>query len=334
MRIFEYRAEKFDLNAPFIISRGSRIETTVVVVEITENGQRGWGEAVPTPHYGETVKSVMAQINDISRKMADGLSRTELQHAMSAGAARNAIDCALWDLEAKQQGKNIAELMGHKWPNTLQSVQTISIGSIEKISEDAAKLKNFPVIKVKMNAEDIIPRIKAIHQNAPNAKIIVDANESWNIELVKQVAEELKNNGVVMLEQPLPPSEDEALRDYNAPLPLGGDESCHTSGDLARLKGLYDVVNIKLDKTGGLTEAHKLLAQAKDMGFDIMVGCMVGTSLSMAAGMFIATEASYVDLDGPTMLKKDRDYALSIIDGQMSTLDPRLYGGSEPYPQT
>lgn len=328
MRNFEFRAEKFDLHTPFVIARGTRVDTTVIVVEISEGDHRGWGESCPTPHYGESVESVMAQIAEIAPKMEAGLSREELQDAMPPGAARNAVDCALWDLEAKQTGKTIAELMGHTWPDNLQSVETISIGDADKMGAKAATLANFPTIKVKMNADDIEARIAAVHKNAPNARLIVDANESWNADIVKRVAQTLKDNGVVMLEQPVPPKDDETLRGINAPLPLGGDESCHVAADLGRLHGIYDVVNIKLDKTGGLTEAKKLLDQAKDMGFDIMVGCMVGTSLSMAAGMFIASEASYVDLDAPTMLSTDREHALTIVDGQMSALNPKLYGGA------
>lgn len=329
MRKFEFKAEKFELHTPFVIARSTRTDSTVIVVEITEGDQKGWGECCPTAHYGESVESVLAQIKEIAPKIEHGISRDELQTAMPAGAARNAVDCAMWDLEAKQQGKTIAELMGHSWPDTLNSVETISIGTAEAMGEKAKKLANFPTIKVKMNAEDVKNRIRAVHQNAPNAEIIVDANESWNLELVKEVAGTLKENGVVILEQPLPPKDDEDLRGYNAPLPLGGDESCHVAADLDRLHGIYDVVNIKLDKTGGLTEAKKLLDQAKDMDFDIMVGCMVGTSLSMAAGMFIATEASYVDLDAPTMLATDREHALTIKDGKMSALNPRLYGGAQ-----
>lgn len=329
MRKFEFEVEKFDLHTPFVIARSTRVDSTVIVVRITEDGKTGWGESCPTPHYGESAESVMEQIKSIAPKMEQGLSRAELQDAMAPGAGRNAIDCAMWDLEAKQKGKTIAELMGHEWPENLQSVETISIGTVEAMGAKALKLANFPTIKVKMNAEDIALRIKAIHKNAPNARIIVDANESWNVSIVKEVAETLKNNGVVMLEQPVPPKDDETLRGINAPLPLGGDESCHTAADLKRLHGIYDVVNIKLDKTGGLTEAKKLLDQAKEMGFDVMVGCMVGTSLSMAAGMFIATETSYVDLDAPTMLSSDREYALSITDGRMSALNPLLYGGGK-----
>ncbi|MBT5185690.1 MAG: L-Ala-D/L-Glu epimerase [Kordiimonadaceae bacterium] len=328
MRIFTFRPETFALHTPFVISRGSRTETTVIVVEVIEDGKKGWGESCPTPHYGESVESVLDQIASIAPQMEQGLTREKLQTALPAGAARNAIDCAMWDLEAKQKGKTIAELMGHNWPSSLQSVETISIGSAEAMGEKAKKLANFPTIKVKMNAEDVKNRIKAVHQNAPKARIIVDANESWNLDLVNEVLGTLKENGVVMLEQPLPPNEDEKLRGLNASIPLGGDESCHVAADLLRLKGIYDVVNIKLDKTGGLTEAKKLLDQAKDMDFDIMVGCMVGTSLSMAAGMFIATEASYVDLDAPTMLSTDRDHSLTIKDGQMSELNPKLYGGA------
>lgn len=327
MRRFSYRAEKFDLHTPFVISRGSRVDTTVIVVEIEEGDHKGWGESCPTPHYGESVESVMAQIAEIAPEMEAGLSREGLQDAMPAGAARNAIDCAMWDLEAKQKGKTIAELMGHRWPDDLKSVETISIGDADKMGAKAKTLANFPTIKVKMNAVDIENRIRAVHENAPKAAIIVDANESWNADIVRRVGQTLKDNGVVMLEQPVPPVEDETLRGINAPLPLGGDESCHVAADLERLHGIYDVVNIKLDKTGGLTEAKKLLDQAKDMGFDIMVGCMVGTSLSMAAGMFIASEARYVDLDAPTMLASDRDHALTIIDGNMSALNPRLFGG-------
>lgn len=328
MREFKFSAEKYKMHTPFVIARSTREDTTVVLVEITEDGKKGWGESCPTGHYGETVESVMAQIAEIAPKMEAGLSLIDLQTAMPPGAARNAIDCAMWDLEAKQSGKNIAELLGHQWPDNLQSVETISIGTAEAMGKKAATLANFPTIKVKMNAEDIKNRIRAVHENAPKARIIVDANESWNLDIVKQVAQTLKDNGVVMLEQPMPPKDDEQLRGLNAPLPLGGDESCHVAADLERLHGIYDVVNIKLDKTGGITEAKKLLDQAKDMGFDIMVGCMVGTSLSMAAGMFIASEASYVDLDGPTMLERDRDHALTLKDGQMSALDPRLYGGA------
>ena len=328
MRTFKFSAEKFELHTPFVISRGTRVDTTVIVIKIEEDGFKGWGESCPTPHYGESVESVMAQIEEIATKMEAGLSREELQSALPPGAARNAVDCALWDLEAKMKGKTIAELMGHAWPDNLKSVETISIGEAAAMGAKAKKLANFPTIKVKMNADDIEGRIKAVHENAPNARLIVDANESWNADIVKRVAGTLKENGVVMLEQPVPPKNDEDLRGINAPLPLGGDESCHVAADLERLHGIYDVVNIKLDKTGGLTEAKKLLDQAKEMGFDIMVGCMVGTSLSMAAGMFIATEASYVDLDAPTMLSTDRDYALTIKDGQMSALNPKLYGGA------
>ncbi|MBT5073212.1 MAG: L-Ala-D/L-Glu epimerase [Kordiimonadaceae bacterium] len=328
MRKFNFSSEEYKMHTPFVISRGTRTATTVVLVEIEQDGKKGWGESCPTPHYGESVESVMAQIADIAPKMEAGLSRIDLQSALPPGAARNAIDCALWDLEAKQSGKTIAQLMGHQWPDALQSVETISIGTADAMGKKAATLANFPTIKVKMNAEDIKNRIEAVHKNAPGARIIVDANESWTLEIVKEVAETLKENGVVMLEQPLPPKDDEQLRGINAPLPLGGDESCHVAADLEKLHGIYDVVNIKLDKTGGLTEAKKLLDQAKEMGFDIMVGCMVGTSLSMAAGMFIASEASFVDLDGPTMLDRDREYALTLKDGQMSALDPRLYGGA------
>ena len=329
MKKFTFKAEKFDLHTPFVISRGTRLDTTVIVVEIEENGFKGWGESCPTPHYGESVESVMTQIEGIAAKMEAGLSREELQDALPAGAARNAIDCAMWDLEAKMKGKTIADLMGHQWPDNLQSVETISIGEADAMGAKAKKLANFPTIKVKMNAVDIESRIQAVHENAPKARLIVDANESWNADIVKRVAQTLKENGVVMLEQPVPPKDDEDLRGINAPLPLGGDESFHVAADLDRLAGIYDVVNIKLDKTGGLTEAKKLLDRAREMNFDIMVGCMVGTSLSMAAGMFIATEASYVDLDAPTMLSSDRDHALTIKDGQMSVLNPKLFGGAQ-----
>lgn len=317
------------LKEPFVIARGSRIETHTITVTLAFEGYTGFGESVPTQRYGETIESVYDQIEAVRRHICDGISREGLSDLLPPGAARNAVDCALWDLEAKQKKTTVSDLLGFPYPDSVQSVQTISIGSVEKMGEAAGRLSTFPMLKVKLNSENVVNRIRAVHANAPHSKLLVDANESWTVDLLREVVPELAKLGVVMIEQPLPAGDDEALRGLNSPLPLGADESCHTSHDIARLAALYDVVNIKLDKTGGLTEAVKLAATAREAGLDIMVGCMLGTSLAMAPAMVLATQASYVDLDAPALLSEDRKYGLTISSGEMSRLNEKLWGGPE-----
>ena len=327
------RSETWELNAPFVIARGSRTETQVVVVEIQENNHIGFGECAPNIRYEETIPSVLVQIEDIRSQLESGLELEELQKQMPAGAARNAIDCALWDLKAKVEGRPVNDLLNITWPENIPSVQTLSIDTAPNMGAAAAKLASFPILKVKLDANDIMARLDAIHQNAPDSGLLIDANESWSVDIIKAVAAVAKKFNIVMIEQPLPEANDDALKGLNIDLPLGADESCHTSEDLIRLKELYDVINIKLDKTGGLSEAMKLYKEARRMGLEVMVGCMLGTSLSMAPAMFVAQFAKYVDLDATTILLNDRANGVKLKDGMMSPLLPKLWGGFyDPFP--
>ncbi len=322
------RSETWALNAPFVIARGSRTQTHVVVVEVQEGSHKGRGECSPNARYGETIPSVIAQIENIQPLLEGGLDLEGLQNEMPAGAARNAVDCALWDLRAKVEARPVSDLLNVPWPENIASVQTLSIGVASNMGVAAAKLTSFPILKVKLDANDIMERLSAIHQNAPGSGLLIDANESWTVDIVKAVAARAEEFNIVMIEQPLPEADDSALKGINIGVPLGADESCHTSADLDRLKEIYDVINIKLDKTGGLSEAMKLYTEARQVGLDVMVGCMLGTSLSMAPAMFVAQFAKYVDLDATTMLLKDRTHNLVLKDGLMSPLNPELWGGN------
>lgn len=322
--------ETWPLKEPFIIARGSRVETELITVDIRldNQGYSGRAESVPSPRYGENIDSVHQQLNAVSPEIREGLNRHDLYDLLPAGAARNALDCALWDLEAKEKATTVSDILGFLYPDNIQTVQTISIGTAEEMGKAAQKLSKFPMLKIKLNDQDIVKRIEEIHANAPQSRLLIDANESWCFGQLKDIAPALARLNVVMIEQPLPAANDEELSGYQSPVPLGADESCHTSDDVKRLRGLYDIVNIKLDKTGGLTEAVKLAAKAREAKLGIMVGCMVGTSLSMAPAMVLATRAAYVDLDAPALLSKDRAYGLTINNGQMSRLDERLWGGA------
>ncbi|VAX04092.1 L-alanine-DL-glutamate epimerase (EC 5.1.1.n1) [hydrothermal vent metagenome] len=321
--------ETWTLKEPFIIARGSRIATEVITVDLRFDNQKhsGRGESVPSPRYGENIDSVYQQLKTAGPELHNGLRRGDLYDILPPGAARNALDCALWDLEAKGKNTSVSEILGLPYPDNIQTVQTISIGTAEEMGKAAKKLNKFPMLKIKLNDQDIVKRIEAIQANAPQSRLLIDANESWCFDLLKDVAPALAKLNVVMIEQPLPAANDEELSGYQSPIPLGADESCHTSDDVKKLCGLYDIVNIKLDKTGGLTEAVKLAAKARKAKLGIMVGCMVGTSLSMAPAMVLAPQAAYVDLDAPALLSKDREYGLIINNGQMSRLDERLWGG-------
>jgi len=321
-------AEAWPLKEPFVIARGSRTETSVITVTIKDGDDEAWGEAVPLPRYGESIESVIAEIKAIRSQIEAGIDRQTLLTIMSPGAARNAVDNTLWDLEAKKSGRSVAELTGIAWPQNIPTVQTISIGTPQAMGDSAARYSKYKTLKVKLDSEDIVERIDAVRAAAPNSGLIIDANESWDLETLKAVTPPLAKLNVAMIEQPLPAGEDAALEGYKSTIPLCADESCHTSADLDDLIGKYTMVNIKLDKTGGLTEALALLKNAKDKGFDIMVGCMVSTSLGIAPGMFITREAKYVDLDAPALLSKDRDHAVKINQGLIETLSPDLWGGA------
>ncbi|WP_417249714.1 N-acetyl-D-Glu racemase DgcA [Celeribacter sp.] len=300
-------AEAFALAEAFVISRGSRTEAKVLTVRVSRDGVTGWGECVPYARYDETLDSVTEQI----AALPDDITRAALQDALPAGAARNAVDCALWDLEAKQAEKRVWELAGLPAPVPQITAYTLSLGEPDAMERAAAKNAARPLLKIKLGTPDDMPRLEAVRRGAPKSRIIVDANEGWTAEVYADLAPHLVRLGVELVEQPLPAGEDDMLAEIERPLPVCADESCHDRASLPALKGKYDMVNIKLDKTGGLTEALKLRGAAIAEGYGIMVGCMVGSSLAMAPATLIAQGAAIVDLDGPLLLAEDRPHALT-----------------------
>lgn len=314
MRTVKVYEEAWPLHTPFVISRGSRSEAIVVVVEIEEEGIKGTGECTPYPRYGESVASVMAQIMTVVNDLEAGMSRETLQQALPAGAARNAIDCALWSLE-KQQNAVAQEAL----PASVITAQTVVIGEPEQMAASAKALceAGAQLLKVKLDDRLISERMVAIRAAAPQATLIVDANESWKSEGLAARCQLLADLGVAMLEQPLPAGDDAALSLFIHPLPICADESCHTRESLPALKGRYEMVNIKLDKTGGLTEALALAREAREQGFALMLGCMLCTSRAISAALPLVNQVSYADLDGPTWLAVDVTPALRFTTGTL-----------------
>ncbi|WP_108836007.1 N-acetyl-D-Glu racemase DgcA [Tateyamaria sp. Alg231-49] len=312
----------FQLAQVFTISRGSRTEAKVLSAVITDGDARGWGECVPYARYGETLESVTAQIE----ALPDGLTRQALYDLLPAGAARNAVDCALWDLEAKRLGKRVWELAGLAAPGPEITTYTLSLASPEAMQAQAAQNAHRPLLKIKLGTPDDMPRLEAVRAGAPKARIIVDANEGWSAEVYADLAPHLVRLGVELVEQPLPAGEDDALIGMERPVPVCADESCHDRDSLPGLKGKYDVVNIKLDKTGGLTEALALRDAALADGYGVMVGCMVGSSLAMAPATLVAQGAAVVDLDGPLLLAEDRDTPLIFDDAGVHPPRAELWG--------
>ncbi|MCH8551789.1 MAG: dipeptide epimerase [Natronospirillum sp.] len=296
------RAESFRLAEVFTIARGSRTEASVLTVEAESEGVVGRGECVPYARYDETLDSVTAQITSLPVI----LDRSSLQSLLPPGAARNAVDCALWDLEARQRECRVWELAGLPPPQPEVTAFTLSLDSPERMQDAAARHAHRPLLKIKLGTPDDMPRLEAVRAGAPDSRIIVDANEGWTAEVYRELAPHLLRLGVTMVEQPLPAGEDELLAEMDRPLPVCADESCHDRQSLQALAGRYDMVNIKLDKTGGLTEALALKAAALKNGFQVMVGCMVGTSLAMAPAVLVAQGVAITDLDGPLLLAEDR----------------------------
>lgn len=319
--------EVWPLNEPFYISRGVRTETHVIMVELEYGEVRGWGEAVPYARYGETTSSVIDQIESVKDAIEEGVSLEKLQNLLPAGAARNVVDCVLWDMQARMKGTSVSDLLHLPRPKGVETAVTIGIGSVEKMAEKANFYKDYPLLKIKLDRLDIREKITAIREHAPGPRIIIDPNESWNIEDLVELDDFLDKMNISLLEQPLAAGQDDDLKDFKGKIPICADESCHTREDLEGLVGKYQVINIKLDKTGGLTEALKLKKQAEVMGFDIMVGCMVATSLSIAPAMLLTSGASFVDLDGPILVKEDRMHGLKIIQGRIDEPSPELWGG-------
>jgi L-alanine-DL-glutamate epimerase-like enolase superfamily enzyme len=312
MTTLTVRCESWPIRGTFTISRGSKTTADVVVVELSRDGTVGRGEAVPYGRYGETVQSVLDQIESLHGALAEGLDRQGLQALLPAGAARNAVDLAFWDLECKLSGRRHWQLAGLPEPGPVTTAFTLSLDSVETMGRKAAENSSRPLLKLKLAGPDDLDRVAAVRRNAPAARIVVDANEGWTVEQYSALAPRLKDLGVEMIEQPLPAGNDAALADVERPVPVCADESCHDTATLAGLKGRYDMVNIKLDKTGGLTEALKLKEAAEAEGYGIMVGCMLATSLAMAPGVLLAQGVPVVDLDGPLLLARDRDPALKI----------------------
>lgn len=320
------RIESWPIRGAFTISRGSRTEAQVVVAELTDGAHTGRGECVPYARYGETPVSVVAQIETQSKGIGQGCGRDELQNAMPAGAARNALDCALWDLEAKRAGAPAWSLAGLDEPRPLVSAYTLSLDTPDRMQAAAHENAERPLLKLKLAGPDDLARVQAVRAGAPKADIIVDANEGWTVDAYRGLAPELARLGVMMIEQPLPADEDEALAEIDRPVPVCADESCHDRSSLKKLKGRYDLVNIKLDKTGGFTEALALKTEATRQGFGIMVGCMLGTSLAMAPAQLVAQGARVVDLDGPLLLAKDREPAMRFDGSTIHPPDSALWG--------
>jgi L-alanine-DL-glutamate epimerase-like enolase superfamily enzyme len=321
------KIERWPLAGAFTISRGSKTEAVVVTVELREGSHRGRGECVPYARYGETPDGVVAAIEAMRQPLRRGLDRTALQTAMPAGAARNALDCAFWDLDAKRTGRRAYDLAGLGAPKPLVTAYTISLAAPEAMAQAAERAASRPLLKVKLGGGgDDGKRIAAVRRAAPKAELIVDANEGWSEENLAQNLSACAAAGVTLIEQPLPEGRDAALAHIQRPIPVCADESVHDHASLDAVTGKYDAVNVKLDKTGGLTEALALLAEAERRGLTAMAGCMVATSLAMAPAMLVAQRARVVDLDGPLLLAKDRLDGLRYVGSLAYPAEPALWG--------
>ncbi len=320
------KAERWPIAGSFAISRGAKTEAVVVVAELGDGRLRGRGECVPYARYGESVESVSAAIEAMRPRLAEGLTRAGLQTAMPAGAARNALDCAFWDLEAKRSGRAVHEIAGLPALSPVTTAYTISLGAPAAMAKAAEKAAARALLKIKLGAENDPARIAAVRAAAPKATLIVDANEGWNEENLAANLAACAQASVVLVEQPLPEAHDSVLARIKRPIPVCADESAHDRASLPALGRKYDAVNIKLDKAGGLTEALAMAAVAERMGFAIMAGSMVATSLAMAPAMLLAQTARFVDLDGPLLLAKDRDHGLAYVDSLVYPPTPALWG--------
>ena len=314
--------ERFALARVFTISRGSKTEAEVLTVTVTRGGLIGRGECVPYARYGETLASVAAQI----ASLPEGVTRAALQAALPAGAARNAVDCALWDLAAKAAGRRVWQVAGLAAPGPCLTAFTLSLDTPAAMEAQARTHAHRPILKIKLGTPDDMPRLEAVRRGAPRARLIVDANEGWTPGVYADLAPRLVAMGVALVEQPLPAGQDGMLAEIARPLPVCADESCHDRASLAGLRGRYDMVNLKLDKTGGLTEAFAMRDAARALGFQVMVGCMVGSSLAMAPAVLLAQGAEWVDLDGPLLLTRDREVPLRYDERGVHPPEAGLWG--------
>jgi L-alanine-DL-glutamate epimerase-like enolase superfamily enzyme len=320
------RVERWPIAGSFTISRGAKTEAVVVVAELSDGSHRGRGECVPYARYGETVDGVATAIEAMADPIANGLDRERLQTAMAAGAARNALDCGFWDLAARQNGRRVHELLGLASPQAVTTAYTISLASPDAMAQAATKAADRALLKVKLGGAQDPARIAAVRRAAPRAELIVDANEAWTPDDLARNLAACAQAGVTLVEQPLPADRDDALAQIARPLPICADESVHASASLSALVGKYDAVNIKLDKTGGLTEALAMAGEAERLGFTLMIGCMVATSLAMAPAMLVAQRARVVDLDGALLLARDRQDGLVYDGSRIHPSTPALWG--------
>ena len=324
MRQVELTIESWPLLEPFVITGHSWTHCDVLIVSIIENGVTGRGEATGVYYLNETAESIYRQVANILKPLRQGVSREQLQFLLPAGGARNAIDCALWDLEAKQAGQSIFKLIGLP-SSPVVTVNTVTIDTPRKMANKARAITSSQ-IKVKLDDQQPMERITAVRNARPDADIVVDVNEGWRFSQLVELAPQFKVLGIEMIEQPLPRGEDEALEAYQSPIVLCADESCLDTSELEQVAGRYQMVNIKLDKTGGLTEAMKLAWRAREKGLKLMVGNMTGTSLAMAPAYVIAQLCDFVDLDGALFLGRDRSYPMSYEQGVVTGLSPQLWG--------
>ena len=317
--------EIWPLSQPFRISRGSRAEAQILVLTVSDGKHIGRGEGVPLARYNQTIASVLAQIGSIEGD--NNLNRQSLQGLLPAGAARNALDCALWDLEAKISGKRAWELANIPIVPEVETSFTISLDTPEKMGAAAKANARLPMLKLKLGGDDPdLARVETVREAASATRLIVDANESWSPEHYQKIIPTLKQLGVELIEQPFPAKADEVLEILDHQIPVCADESCHTTGDLPRLTNRYEVINVKFDKTGGLTEALRLCERARDSGFKLLIGCMVCTSLGIAPARLLASFANWIDLDGPLLLARDRDHPLPYANGRIGIPPRDLWG--------
>ena len=302
--------ERWPIAGAFTISRGAKTDAVTVVATIGQGDQMGRGECVPYPRYGETPEATLTALEAMQEPLTNGLDRVALQAAMPAGAARNALDCALLDLEAKSSGRRIWNLLGRPAPRPCTTAFTISLGTPQAMAAATARAAHRPLLKIKLGGDGDDERIAAVRKAAPESELIVDANEAWTPDDLEHNLAACANAGVTLVEQPLPAGRDDALARIKRPIAVCADESVHDRASLEGLRERYDAVNIKLDKTGGLTEALAMADAAQALGFEIMIGCMVATSLAMAPAMLLVQQARFVDLDGPLLLARDRDGGL------------------------
>jgi len=320
------RIERWPIAGAFVIARGAKTEAVVVVAELQAGPQQGRGEATPYARYGETPESVLAQIESVRAALEAGADRAALQALLPAGAARNALDCALWDLEAKRLGVRAWTLAGRERLDPVKTCFTLSLAGPDEMAEAARAHARWPLLKMKIGAADHLDRVAAVRAAAPRARLVVDANEALSFDELARIAPDLARLEVKLLEQPLRAGADVALEGYESPVPLCADESLHTRAELAACARRYAAVNIKLDKAGGLTEALALKAEARALGLEIMVGCMVATSLAMAPALLVAQGVRFVDLDGPLLLARDREPGLPMLGSLVEPPPTELWG--------